>query len=477
MKLRFTLGLAICAALSFVSCDETTDMIGSSLTDNRDKLAVAVDTFHVTSNTLKVDSVLARNITGYLGVVKDPETNNTITGNFMAQLNILSGYALPEQDSIAKDASGQVIADSCEIRLYYNTYYGDSLAQMKLTAVELEKPLEEGTPIYSNFNPENGYVRKGGLSVNRTFTLADYTEDDSVRQDDGYTPNIRIKLNDPYTDKNGVTYNNYGTYIMRQYYANPNYFTSPYRFLHNVAPGFYFKMTDGVGAMAYVESAQLNFYFRFVRPDSIYNYSSSFTSTEEVLQTTTFDNDDTRMQQMAEDGSCTYLKSPAGLFTELTLPVEDIMKGHENDTLNSAKIVLPCLTSTSSTGYELSPSDYLLMLPKDSLTSFFANNSLPDSKTSFLGTYSSTANNYTFSNISGIVSMMHKSARTSSEWNKVVLVPVSVTSRTVSTSSGTTRTVITKVAHNMGMSSARLLGGVNNPEALTLSVIYSKFQN
>lgn len=477
MKVKFTLGVAICAAVSFVSCDETTDMIGSSLTDNRDKLAVTVDTFSVTSKTLKVDSVLARNITGYLGIVKDPETSNTITGNFMAQLNILNGYTLPAQDSIAKDANGQVVADSCEIRLYYNSFYGDSLAQMKLTVMEMEKPLEEGIPIYSNYNPEKGYVRKDGLSVKRTYTLADYTEKDSLRQDDDYTPNIRIKLNDPYTDKDGNIYNNYGTYIMRQYYANPNNFTSSYRFLHNVMPGFYFKMTDGIGAMAYVESAQINFYFRYVRPDSVYNYSSSFTSTEEVLQTTTFDNDDIRLQQMAEDGSCTYLKSPAGLLTELTIPVEYIMKGHENDTLNSAKIVLPCHANMSDTGYELSPSDYLLMLPKDSLDSFFANNSLPDSKISFLGSYSSTANNYTFSNISGIVSAMHKASHTSTNWNKVVLVPVSVTSRTVTTSSGTTRTVVTKVAHNMGMSSAKLLGGPSNPEALSISVIYSKFQN
>lgn len=470
MKKLLSMGLALTALLTLGSCDETTGVIGSSLTDFKDTLSVSADTFYVKSRTLTVDSVLARNITGYLGVIRDPETLNTITGNFMAQFNVLEGFSLPEKDSIATNDEGQIIADSCELRLYYNTFYGDSTAQMKLTAYELQKSLEEGVPIYSNFNPENGYVRQGGLTASRTYTLADFTQEDSLRYDEEWTPNIRLRLNKAYTAQDGTTYNNYGTYLLRTYYAHPEYFTSSYRFNHHVCPGFYYKMDDGIGSMAYVETAQLNIYFRYITPDSVHNYSTSFTSTEEVLQTTTFANDNDALQQMAADGNQTYLKSPAGLITELELPITDIMNGHETDTLNSVKIKLPCYTSTSTTGYELSPTEYLLMIPKDSLHSFFANNSLPDSKTSFLTSYSSSTNAYTFSNISGIVMAMYKAGATSSDWNKVVLVPVSVT--THSTSSSTT---ITKVAHNMGMSSARLLGGENNPQALQMSVIYSKF--
>lgn len=473
MRKLVSLGLVIVAILNFVACDETTDTIGSTLIDNRDKLSVVADTFSVSTSTLTVDSVIARNITGYLGVVKDPETHNTITGNFMAQMNILSDFALLGEDSIAKDEGGKVIADSCELRLYYDTFYGDSLAQMKLTVMEMDKPLEEDKPIYSNYDPERlGYIRKGGINTSRTYTLADYTEDDSTRQEDDYTPNIRIKLNDPYTDKEGVTYNNYGTYILRQYYAHPENFQSPYKFLHNVMPGFYFKVTDGVGSMAYVFTAQINYYFRYITADSTYNYSSSFASTEEVLQATTFSNDNDLLEQMAGQTDRTYLKSPAGLFTEIALPVDNIMQGHENDTLNSVKLSLPLISDVSSTGYEISPSDYVLMIPKDSLETFFANNSLPNSRTSFLAAYSSSTNSYTFSNFAGIVSAMDKSDKVSADWNKVVIVPVSVTTQTTSQS-----TVITKVSHNMGMSSACLLGGSAGSAPLKLSVIYSKFQD
>lgn len=481
MRKLLSAGLAFLAALIFVSCDETTDKLGFSVVDSKDVLSVSVDTFHVTSSTLAVDSVIARNFIGYLGHIKDPETGNAIKANFMAQLNVLEGYAMPtdtaKTDSlgrsyvkgIVKDSNGLAIADSCEIRLYFDKFFGDSLAPMKLTVMELEKPLEETTTIYSNFDPEKGYVRTGGLQQSRTYTLADNTQSDSL--------NIRIRLNKPYTDKNGKTYNNFGSYLLQSYYANPKHFSTPYLFLHNVVPGFYFKIDDGVGSMAYVSATQLNFFFRYQTGlDSIgapvySRLSSSLTSTEEVLQATTISNDNDQLQQMAADGSCTYLKSPAGLFTELTLPIDDIMRGHENDTLNSVKLVLPCINGTSSTGYELEPSAYVLMLPKDSLNSFFASNSLPDSQTSFLCSYSSSNNNYTFSNFSSIVSEMYHSDRVSADWNKVVIVPVSVTTQTTSSS-----TSITKVSHNMSMSSTRLLGGTSNPNALSLSVVYSKFK-
>lgn len=471
------MGMALLTACTMlVSCDENTGMIGSTLTDYRDTLSVTADTFHVTSHTLTVDSVLARNITGYLGVVKDPETQNIITGNFMSQFNLLDNFNLKiDSAQMFKDNKGQIIADSADVRLYYQSLYGDSLAQMKVTAMELQKPLEEGVPIYSNFDPEKGYVREGGLTASRTYTLVDYTQKDSLRTTSGFVPNFRIKLDGAYTDKAGNTYTNYGSYILDNYYKHPEYFGSRYAFLHNLVPGFYFKMTDGIGSMAYITAAQLNIFFHYTNDSAkVVTASTSFSGTEEVLQTTTINNDNEMLEQMAANTSCTYLKSPAGLFTEITLPVEKIMKGHETDTLNEVKISIPCYNSTTATGYELQPSEYVLMLPSDSLNTFFANNSLPNSKTSFLCAYGSSTNSYVFNNISGIVSSMYNGPRTSANWNKVVIVPVSVTKLTSGSSSSST-TTISKVAHNMGMSSVRLLGGESNPEALSVSVVYSKF--
>lgn len=218
--------IAIMSCITIASCDDTTDSIGNSLTDNMDMLKVTTDTFNVATRSIVADSVLSRSTTGYLGKIRDIETGNYITGDFMAQFSTLENYKLPEKDSIVSLQDGEVIADSCSIRLFYTDYYGDSLAIMNITAYEMNEPMKEGVKYYSNFDPiAEGLIRNDGMKVNKTYTLTDLSISDEDRADESsYTPNIKINLNKPYTDKNGVTYNNYGTYIMRMYYEDPDRF-------------------------------------------------------------------------------------------------------------------------------------------------------------------------------------------------------------------------------------------------------------
>ena len=167
MKLKFFSVVTIVSAMMFTACDETTDTIGTSLTDNMDMLEVSTDTFELTSKSVVVDSVLSRNTTGYLGKIKDPETGNYITCDFMAQFGTLEDYELPEIDSIA-----------CHIRLVYTSYYGDSLATMNMTAYEMSKPMEENKKYYSNFDPKEEYVGNDGMKINKTYTLVDLSISD-----------------------------------------------------------------------------------------------------------------------------------------------------------------------------------------------------------------------------------------------------------------------------------------------------------
>lgn len=477
--------IAIMSCITFASCDDTTDTIGNSLTDGMDMLEVTTDTFNVTTRSIVADSVLSRSTTGYLGKIRDLETGNYITGDFMAQFSTLENYNLPEKDSIVSLQNGEVIADSCSIRLFYTDYYGDSLATMNLTAYEMKEPLKESVKYYSNFDPiAEGLIRNDGMKVNKTYTLTDLSVSDEDRADaDSYTPNIKINLNKPYTDKNGVTYNNYGTYIMRMYYEDPSRFKNPYNFIHEVCPGFYFKINDGLGSMAYITVSQLNIFFRY-KNDSTYIGTSSFSGTEEVLQTTNISNDKQSMADLASDNTCTYLKTPAGIFTEITLPIDEITANHSNDTINTAKISLTRINNSTHNEYSLSAPSTLLMIPKDSIYSFFENENIPDYKKSFIATYASKTNNYTFNNISGIITYMadiKKKGIASDpdwitkhpDWNKVVVIPISTTTVTINNTVS-----IVKVEHDMSLTSTKLVGGSDNPnEPVKINVIYSKFNH
>lgn len=478
-KIFVFLALAVSMAL-ITSCDDTTDTIGGSLIPDNDKLVVSTDSFDVSSKTIPAGNVIPRTSTGYLGKMTDAETNTQVIANFMTQFHVLDNYQMTVADSItSRDESKNIIADSCEIRLFYKGSYGDSLAQMKLTAYELNKPVEEGITYRSNFDPiANNYVRtNGGIAVNRSYTLTDLTEPDSVRKTSNYVKNINIKLNDQYTDKDGVVYNNFGTYLMRKYQSNPTAFRNSYHFLHKICPGFYFKITDGEGSMAKIEQAQINIYYRAKKGTSEKETFTKLVGTEEVLQLTNFSNDQAKLQDLIKETGHTYLKTPAGLFTQLTLPITDILTGHENDTINSAKIEVKRVNNNASSTYNFGIPQNVLMLPADSVETFFAKTRLNDNKTSFLASYNTTKNSYIFNNISGLISFFKQAKSPRSEnWGKVVLVPVEL--QTTTTGSGASqKTTVNMISNQMGLSSTKLLGNTSAGNGLRITVVYSKFNN
>lgn len=481
-----TLFAALCLIL--ISCDETTEGIGTSLTDNVDHLEVAASLFNVTSRSVAVDSVVSRNTTGYLGRIRDPETGAYITGDFMTQFNMLEGYNLEKKDSIvSRDEYGEIIADSCEIRLFYTSYYGDSLATMKMTVHEMSRPMTEGVIYYSDFDPmENGYVREGGLHKSHSYTLVNTSELDEKnkernKNEDPYVNNICIRLNEPYTDRNGVTYNNFGTYIIRTYYDHPEYFKNSDQFIRNVLSGLYFKMTGGLGSMAYITVPQLNIYYSVYTNGKITSHTTLLSGTEEILQTTKVTNDPEIINQLVNDGSCTYIKGPAGIFTEVTFPVDEIMAGHDNDTINTAKLVLNRLNNTIHSDYVLPAPKTLLMVEKDSVTSFFEKGKVANYKNSFLTNYSSSLNTYSFSNIGAMISHLYAIKKAGLQrdpdwlihhpnWNKVIIMPVIANYVTMSNMS-----ILTSVSNDMSLTSTRLVGGYGQQQ-LQLNVIYSKFK-
>lgn len=485
MNIKYSLVLAA-VALAFAACDDTTDEVGTSLNGNNDAVSISSASFNVFSRSIVADSVLSRNTTGYLGKVRDPETGSYVTGDFMTQFNCIEDFTLPDLDSlVVYDANGNVLhdsimADSCEIRVFFNDSYGDTLQTMKVTAYEMSKAMNEDRVYYSNFDPlENGYVRTDGIHRDKVYSLTNYNVDESVRDTSNYTPYFSIDLNQSYTDKEGNTYNNYGTYVMRKCYDDADNMKNSYNFRNNVVPGFFLKWKSGLGSMAYANITSLDVYFKYQSGDSIVNGVAVFWGTEEVLQTTTITNDNNTIAKLAADENCTYLKTPAGIFTELTLPIDSILLNHENDTISSAKITIPRLNNTTTNEYALDVPQQVLMIPKDSLYTFFENSEIYNNKNSFLATWdyssssSTSTNSYTFNNIAGMINYMKNCDRSSEDWNKVVLVPVSVTTTTSSSSS---TEVVAKVTNDMSLSSTRLVKGTETDSPIKINVIYSKFK-
>ena len=481
MKILRLLTVLAIAALTFAACDDTTEGIGGSITNDIDNINISSAVFPVATKSMVSGAVLSRNNSGLIGKMKDPETGNYVKGDYMTQLGVLSSFDV-DTVAIKQANNGSIEAYGCYLLISYNANYGDTIAPMKVTAYEMTKPMAEDQEYYSDYDAfKNGWVSESNQHWSSNYNLSNTSD----------VKNFQISLNKPYT-KDGKTYNNYGSYILQTYAKHPEYFKTNYKFLHNVCPGFYIKNVGGTGNMAKIWNTELIFQYRrqyttkakdgvtdSIIVDSLYN---RFDGTEEVLQLNKIENDTENMKKLANQENCTYLKSPAGIFTEVTLPIEDIMKGHEKDTLNTATISFPRLNNVDEDNpYNFATPSTILMVQKDSLQSFFEKSKLADNRTSYTASYSSTGtykNAYTFQNIANLVSAMYKNKGKGENWNKVVLVPVNV----ITTTQGYT-TVISKINHDMSLASTRLKRGVittdsNGKETspIQIKVIYSKFK-
>lgn len=479
MKILRLLTVLVIAALTFAACDDTTEGIGGSITNKIDNINISNSAFNVTTKSIVADSVLSRNNTGLIGKMKDPETGNYVKGDYMTQLSVLPTFSVDTLDYIKQANKGSIEADSCYLLVSYNASYGDTIAPMKVTAYEMTRPMSEDKEYYSNYDAfKERWVSENNQHWSSNYNLSNTSD----------VKNFKIYLNKEYK-KDGKTYKNYGSYILQTYEKHPEYFKTNFKFLHNVCPGFYIKNVGGTGNMAKIWNTELIFYWtrhKTINKDSTavsigYN---RFDGTEEVLQLNKIENDTKNLEELAskDQEKCTYLKSPAGIFTEVTLPIEDIMKGHEKDTLNTATISFPRLNNENEDNpYNFATPSTILMVQKDSLKSFFEKSKLADNRTSYTASYSSTGtykNAYTFQNIANLVSAMYKNKGKGENWNKVVLVPVNV----ITTTQGYT-TVISKINHDMSLASTRLKRGVittdsNGKETspIQIKVIYSKFK-
>lgn len=499
----------VAALFCTTSCDETTDNIGSGLSSNMDHFIANNATFPIESQTQMLGAVQCRSSKANLGCIRDYDTGSVIRGSYTTQFYILEGDLFPEIDSIRSTypkfeeltdtthiAIDQVVADTSYIYVVPTNVIGDSLQPMHLNVYELNKPIPDGKTYLSDFDPiKEGYVNTSKPLKSMTFTMSDQTIDSVTANSTDYTSIFKIPLNETY-ERDGVSYKNFGTYIMQRYYQSKRdkdgAFKNSNSFAHQVFPGIYVTIDNGEGAMATISGTGINVGFRYWANDSVTRSAGHTTlfGTDEVLQTTYVETNKEALQSLITD-DCTYLKTPAGLYTELALPVEDIMKGHENDSISKAKITLQCINSEGYEGKAYSAPSHVLMIPADSVQTFFNEKKITDGRTAFIASYSSTANSYTFDNFAGMIVYMNnlkKSGKASANWNKVAIVPVTVnTTSSASQSSGyysyygysssSTSSQITSIIPDLSLSSVKLIGGPNAMEQTKMSVVYTRMEN
>lgn len=456
MKFKLLAVLSVTAAL--YSCDDSTTGIGDFVS-NIDKIEAFSDTYNVTSKTYRLDKVYSRTNRAYLGKYTDSDFGQ-YSADFITQINCPENFELTEHLEEITGAS---------LELYYTDFYGDSLATLTVQVDTLNKIIDDSDTglYYTSYDPKLYYDENKAPLATKSYAAVDLSVSDSLRNTSTYYPNISIDLG-----------KDFGKHIENLYRSKPEYFKDAYSFINNVLKGFYVHTTNGDGSVVYIKDIwlRLNIDYLVEREstgeiDSIAHGYSVLAASKEILMSTRLENSD-KLDELVNEKGHTYLKTPAGLCTEIELPVDEIYSTHQNDTLNSVTLSIKKYRfagNESSVSYPMGIPQNVLMVRKGDMETFFEQNKTYDNKTSFLGTYNSSTNSYTFSKLNRLINNIFSEIRAgdndTEDRNKVMLIPV--------TTETDTEGNIIGISHDMEINAARLFGGEDSEEELKIEIIYT----
>ena len=470
-------------AFALISCTESTGSLG--VYPQQDAISTYSASFDVTSSSVATGKVPASSTACYLGKVIDPETDQAITATFAAQFHTFEDYSFPNKARIVK--SGDHLCESVEIHLIIKSIFGDKNNPIKVEVLPLsrndDKLLKESEKLYTDTDLKERFVDEGQQPVaTKVFTATDYTLSEAQRASSSYTNYVRIVLDQKIGDE-----------IMEAYYTKPSSFSDSWHFIREVCAGYLFLPAGGTGTMLNLQVCTMNINFSYKdETDNTVAALCRFAATPEVIQCTQFKSNDLSelIESMNASGSdATMLKTPAGICTELTLPINDIYRGHENDSISRAALTLTRFNNqdddAKDDAYALGIPKNVLLVRKQNVDSFFENQQVADQQQSFTAAFLQAYNSYTFDNLCRLISYcwnekkegMKTNNQTEEEWendhpdwNHVVLVPVTVA--TTTDSYGNTTQV--SVNQDMSLCSTKLVRGTAaNP--IKMQVIYSRF--
>ena len=410
---------------AMVSCTAEVGF-GLSIQPEDDFLQTNSGNVYVSSGTEKCDSVLAKSDYFYLGQYAD-ELFGITRAEFMTQIDgRLGSVQLPDTTvSSSATVSGinfsilsalddrygdiksitngrDVTVDSVLFYIQYDSnYVGDSTALQSIKLYELNKTLPGMNASFSNMRVEE-YCDKSKLLGSATYRICG----DKI---------IKIKLDDEYAKDLMSIYVNKSVSTQEQFC--------------NLYKGFYVSHSFNEGAIIQCTSIGLQIFYSFDadihtsydgrdtvvtgksikvngKPTNPLVSSFLLTANKSVNQANLFSHPDLdeKLKQLLSL-PYTYVYTPAGLYTNVAVPFDEIKKNIaktvgesnlSNVMFNSAKLKFPVKKINWKTNLSKNPNTYLMMIKKDQIVDFFYNNKIPNAMESFVGVYDTASASYSF---------------------------------------------------------------------------------
>ena len=455
MKIKTLLSLAIAFfAIVFIACDDDLNSVGNSIQPDGDGIFVGADTVIIKAETISFkDSVYAHTVYGLLGEYVDP-----IFGKIKS--DYLSEFYCPTdaESTLFKDNVKSI--DSVFLDTEFTYFTGDSISPMGLSVYEVTSPLKAF--FFTSIDPTKYCDMKKVLGQS-IFSIQD-VPDTVISKTRIRT--IKTKLDialgerfyKKWKDTNGEAFKNSDE-------------------LKKFFKGVYVTTTFGSGSLINVDYTELNIKYTY----NIRNKANTADSaavgifrlpvTPEVIQMNHVKNDIPSNLFLDKDTK-TYMTTPAGLYTQISIPLDQIRKkAGTGRVINAANFKIKGFTEEEEKSNLLRPTS-LLLINKDSLKNFFFEKKLQDNRTSFIISRNAKTNSYDFGNIASIINHYadhYKNMETLPDLNYVII-PVMTT--TFKNSNNVT--VISDIYNQMFPTSAILR---SDPKNMKMSIIFTQYND
>ena len=477
-KKQALIGFILAFVIAFTACKDDVANTGESVLTPEDEVVVLADTFAFRSAVDSCRAIISQADSFLLGEIESDY--GVLHASILTQLACPEGYHYPEGFSHES-------VDSICLFMYYQRWVGDANSPLAINAYMMDRNTFRYSGTYpTNINISDYCSRDLSILKNHRIVVAS-EKLDSIKNNDGtYSPMLRMKLNDDFT----------------QYFAAIQTFESQERF-NEQFKGLLIETSFGSSTILNISDIALGVFYHFTYSkngkDTTVNDMKAFYANSEVRTVNHLFYEDKKqlVEEMQKDSDTyNYIVAPAGVYTRLEFPMEVIADTiissliydstwnatHDSATIlskrpyvNKAQVrvevtnVFSGATADITRDDWLQPAAYMLLIKENSMERFFKNKELPSDTCALLsalqqGTDSLGNTTYFYSyDLSDFLT--NQLRKESGESNlSMMLVPVTVD---INSSS-----VVTSVRQQQTVSATQIHSAKNG---MSLEIVYSGF--
>lgn len=447
--------------LLWTACKDDVTTTGESILDENDAIIVLADTFSISSAVDSCDAIISQADSFLLGEI---ETDyGVLRASVLTQLACPEGYTYPEGFTV----------DSICLFMYYSSWVGDDKSPLAINAYLMDKNTFRYNSTYpTDLNIDDYCTRSKSILTNHRIVVASEKRDSILNTNGQYVPMVRMRVNDDFM----------------QDFASITNFESQDKF-NEQFKGLLLETSFGSATMLNISDMALGVFYHFqynkAGKDTTVSDMKAFYANSEVRTVNQLVYRDKKewVETLQQDSDTyNYIIAPAGVYTRLRIPMEQITDKIITRTelkrpyVNKAEIRVSVMNMDPDNNDRndwLLPSSHMLLIKEKSMTRFFKNRELPSDTCALLGQLTQGVDSvgdaiYYYSyDMSDFLTNQLRKEENDSILN-MLLVPVTINTTTTNTSAN----AVTSVRQQQTISATKIRSAKNG---MKLEIVYSGF--